>query len=496
MPTPEPAESYEHYTIRAHKALMSAVPDPDERNQLVWSTWDKVRGQRPEEQVALSKFTADRFERSPGHCSFIEHDTVDRDGNPRKYGVRELAKIVREHSTHERNGYFPAVTAHHTPDDPDGKQPDVLGYSGLQRLGMFDRENPKWGIFSDEFHRIDAKDELARKPYRSVELLRFKDGRMRFHPIAAVGAESPRLLMPTKYTQGKYDLLNIDGATVEKYTVAAAYPGGGNTFAKKPVKYSTEGDAQMPEVAEIMAALQQTPQFQFLTRMMEEYEAEQAAAANPTGMPPADPTAPAPGAPPAAPPAAPAPTPAAPPADDLDDLLGPDDSKPDAPPPADKPPEKNTVANNPNVVSVEKYNALHSALSKQSERLVALERSAADANRQQKLTELAHKFPAVVDLDEERTLCLYSLGSQLSDEQFNAHVATVEKYGQRFEDSAMIPRGELPDRHIARTDTEKYEARLAEEMVKYHSEVARRENRHAKPEECEAEAKKRLAGAK
>jgi len=506
VPAPTPDESYERYTIRAHKALMSSVPDPDERNALVWGTWDKVRGQRPEEAVALSKFSADRFERSAGHCNFTEHETVDRDGNPRKYGLRELATIVREHSKHERNGYFPAVTAHHTPDDPGGKQPDVLGYSGLQRLGMFDRDNPKWAIFSDEFHIPDAKAELARKPYRSVELLRFRDGRMRFHPVAAVGAESPRLLMPTKYTQGKFDELNVEGAVIERYTVAAAFPGGSNTFVKKPVKYSTEGDSQMPEVTEIMAALQETPQFKFLTRLMEEFEAEQAAAAN-GGMPAADPNAPpaapapAPGAPPPAAPAAPA----APGDDlaDLQDLLGPEEpSNPTAPPPADKPPEKNTVAHNPNVVSLQKYNALHEShqkliaqTAKQHGRLEALERSATDANRRSKLTELAGKFPGIVDVDEEAKLCLYSLGAQMSDEQFNAHVGTVEKYAQRFADSPMIPRGEMPERYIAQTDAEKYEERLSRESIKIHGEIVRKENRQPSYDECESEAKKRL-GAK
>lgn len=482
---------------------MQSVPDPEQRNQLVWSTWDKVRGQRPEEAVALSKFSEDRFERSPGICNFVEHETVDRDGNPRKYGLRELAKIVREHSKHERNGYFPAVVQHHTPDEPDGKQPDVLGYSGLQRLGMFDKDSPRWGIFSDEFHHVDAKAELNKKPYRSVELLRFKNGTMRFHPIAAVGAESPRLLMPTKYTQGKFDEMNLEGAVVERYTVAAAFPGGSNTFVKKPVKYSTEGDTAMADTAELLAMLQETPQFKFLTRMMEEYEAEQASAAN-DGMPVADPNAPPAVPAPGAPPAAPAAPPAAPGDDlaDLDDLLGPDEPPtPNAPPPADKPPEKNTVAHNPNVVSVEKYNALHAShqkliaqTAKQHGRLEALERSATDANRRSKLTELAGKFPGIVDVEEEGKLCLYSLGAQMSDEQFNAHVGTVEKYAQRFADSPMIPRGELPERYMPQTDTEKYEERLSRESIKIHGEIVRKENRQPSYDECEAEAKKRLSG--
>lgn len=479
---------------------MSSVPDPDERNSVVWGTWDKVRGQRPEEVVALSKFSADRFERSTGHCSFTEHDTVDADGNPRKYGLRELVKIVREHSKHERNGYFPAIVQHHTPDKPSDPVPDVIGYSGLQRLGMFDRDNPRWAIFSDEFHMPDAKAELAKKPYRSVELLRFKDGRMRFHPIAAVGAESPRLLMPTKYSHshapGKFGQTLVNGALVEKYTVAAAYAGGSNSFVKKPVKY-TEGDAMDDQgTTQLLAMLQETPQFKFLTRLMEEYEAEQAANAAPAG----DPTVPPPGLgdappPPAAPPVPASAAPAGDDLADLQDLLGQDDPpKPTAPPPADKPPEKNTVASNPNVVSQEKYTALHNTLAKQSERLVALERIATDATRRQKITELASKFPMIVDADEEAKTCLYSLGSQMSDDQFNAHVATVEKYSQRMADSPMIPRGEMPERYIAQSQTEKYEARLAEEVVKVHADIVRRENRQPSYEEVEAEAKKRLGG--
>ena len=477
---------------------MTSVPDPDQRNSMVWGAWDAVRGQRPEEAVALSKFTADRFARSDAHCVFAEHETVGSDGKPRKYGLGELAKIVRQHSKEQRDiGAFPALTSCHTPDkgDPNGKDPDVLGYSGLNpRLGMIGREQPRWAIFADEAHMPEAKVDLAKKPFRSVELWTFKDGRMRFHPVVAVGAEAPRLQMPAKYS-GKFEQLLVDGAKVEKYTVAAAYAGGTNSFVKQPVKHTEGNDMNDQETAQLLAMLQETPQFKFLTRLMEEYEAEQAAAANPAA---GNPAAPPPGAAAGAPPAPAAPGAGAPSDDDLadlQDLLGQDDPpKPNAPPPADKPPEKNTVANNPNVVSMEKYTALHSTLTKQSERIVALERVAADATRRQKLNELATKFPMIVDVDDEAKVCLYSLGSKMTDDQFNAHVATVEKYGQRFADSPMIPRGEMPERYIAQSQAEKYEARLADEAVKIHGEIVRREHRQPSYDECEAEAKKRLGG--
>lgn len=483
--------------------MLPVVPDPDERNALVWGAWNAARGQLLEETVAQQKFSADRFDRSNGHCVFVEHETVGSDGQPKKYGLRELAKIVRQHSREARDiGAFPALAAHHTPakDDPNGKEPPVLGYSGNHRLGMIGRENPRWAIFNDEFRLPGASVELSRKPYRSVELWTFKDGRMRFHPIAAVGADAPRLQMPAKYS-GKFELLSHEGAVVEKYTVAA-YAGGSNTFVKGPVKHTAnEGKTMAADpqlLSDIMAAIAETPQFKFLGRMMEEYEAEKALAAQPA--PGAVPGAGAPAVPAA--PASPEPTAPAPakPADDLadlSDLLGPDNS-PSSPPAKPGEPEKNTVSTtNPNVVSIEKYRALegsHQNLIKlhgqQNERVQALERRATDADRRQKLSDLAGKYPVFVDAAEEGKACLYSEGANMSDDAFNSHVATIEKYAERMASVPSIPRGALPA-SLAQSEVDKYEQKLSEEAIKIHGE-ALKQGRVMDYSTAEAEAKKRL----
>ncbi len=458
----------------------------------MWQSWAAHRGESGDERVARSKFTADRFEPSAKHCIFAEHETIGSDGQPRKYTVRELTKIVRQHGREARDiGAFPAIASHHTPDrtDPHGKEPDVLGYCGPMRLGMIGRENPRWAIFADEYHLRDSKQVLNTKPYRSVELWTFKDGRMRFHPVAAVGAEAPRLQMPAKYSQGQFTVLPHEGATVEKYTVAAM-AAGSNTFTKEPVQYTADKDSAMEaDLPKLMAMLQETPQFKFLTRMMEEYEAEKAST-NP---------APTAGAPPVSPPTGAAEQFTIKPdddPDDLDDLLN--DSFALAPKKPGEEPEKHTVKTDPNVVSIDKYNQLHAShqsLIKHTkqlhERTATIERRAVDADRREKINSLAAKFPMLVDAEDEAKLCLYSLGSSMSDDQFSHHFATIEKYAEKMAHSPMVPRGALPERSIAQSEVERYEARLSQEAVKVHGEYLA-QGKSPDWNTCEAEAKKRL----
>lgn len=507
-----PDESFEHYTIRAHRELLDVIADPAERNAVVKHSWTMHRGAPDEEQVAERTFPPERYELSRDHCVFAEHETVGRDGKPRKYDLSTLAKIVRQHNREIRDvGAFPSITSHHTPepDDPNGKTPDVLGHAGPFRLGMIGAENPRWAIFCDEYRRADAKDAFDRNPFRSPEVWTFKDGRRRFHPIALVGAENPRLQMPAKYTQtADIRTAIFEGVEVEKYTVpaVAAMPGGSNTFVpspgrdKRPATYTS--DETKPEgnmaadpqiVAQIMAALAETPEFKYLRQCMEKDMAQQQPA---PGQNPAQPPAPNP-------PAAEQPedyadeddTPVDPDLADLGDLL----TDP-APKPEGDDLEKHTMpkpGKHGDDVSVEKYTQLQRSHTKliqhtkrQSERLQALERKSTDAERRQVLQRLASDHPYFVDVDEEVKACLYSCGANMSDDQFTNHVATIEKYAARVETAPVVPRGALPERYI-QGEADKYEQRLSEEAIKVHGE-ALRQGKNLDWATCEAEAKKRL----
>lgn len=375
-PSPQDGESAERYTIRAHKALLKSVPDAEQRNALIWSAWEHHRGELPESKIAAEKFTDDKYSTSHGHCQFVEHKTVKKDGTPHEVTARDLAAIVRQHNQEIRDvQHFPAMTNGHTADSEDGKEPAVVGHTGPFRLGMIGNENPRFAIFGDEHHRLDSTDLIAKKPFRSPEMWTFKQtGIKRFHPIAIVGAEAPRLQMPAKYTldgsgeeieqyaEGEFATFQHEGGEVEKYTVAAiggeverydagsaCMGGGSNTFVKGPVKTKYEEDDgaedyDQPEeppinptlppddIRAVLQALQATPQFAWITRKMEEEQAAESGIGSDLnfgeGMPGEE--MPPEGMGEELPPEEPHPaaaeherdTPAAPDTSDLDDLLG------------------------------------------------------------------------------------------------------------------------------------------------------------------------------
>lgn len=572
-PDPWADESVEHYCVRAHKALLKEIPSAEERNQIIWQAWREHKGETPEEKIAAEKFAADRYARSNGHCSFVEHKTVGKDGQKKEIGLKNLAAIVRQHNAEIRDlAHFPALTDGHTPDEQGGKEPAVVGHAGPFRLGMVGNENPRFAIFQDEHHRLDSADVLSRKPFRSPELWTFKaTGIQRFHPIAIVGADAPRLQMPAKYTAdheaqecGRFQEFEYEGADVERYTINAvcadvekydagcgAMAGGSNTFVKgQRDDYSAAGTTPPDQLRDLMAMILETPQFRYLTKKMEEEEAlagagpgegqmpgmpDQAGqmepadglgadeglndlggdvAGNLSGGPEDDTDLEDDGDLPSGPPDT----------SDLDDLTGESlagkSKETNSPtPPKDKKgasKEKHSMASNPNIVTVEKYTELadkHSELEKYTEKLKtaheeligdhkklldrvgAIERTSADSARKAQLEGLAEKYTAI-NLDDECKKCLYSQGSSMSDEAFVERVKMITEIGESFVNSPMIPRGSLPERYTERrsADIEKYEQRLAEEAINYHTEqMALGQN--VPYDTCKAEAKKRLAAS-
>lgn len=523
-PQPSPTETPEAYTIRAHRALLPLIHDPAERNAIIRHAWAASRGPTDAEKIAADSFDRERYELSEDHCVFAAHEAVGADGRPRKYDLSSLARIVREmNGGIIDRGAFPAISDGHTANPGEGgKKPKILGYSGPFRLGMIGRNKPTWAIFADEYHAANSKDVLSGAPRRSVELWTFKDGRMRFDPIAAIGAEAPRLNLPHKF-----EAHHQEGATLERYTVAApSYPSGGNTYLKSTQpkkagkkqamptaapasrvkrtpfnksKYALDaappaapGAGMDPDVAKLLAALRETPEFQFLGQLMAQQQQAQA--------PP----------PPAAPPdmngdgdqdAADAATAAGAgqvdDADDLADLAGLLDEDDDQP-------KKNTMPQQYQLrpgesVTVERYTALqasHTNAVKQIGRLTArlgeMERYAADAARGERLRSIAQQFPLAVDFEEEAAECLYSNGSTMTDDQFEQRCGMIERYAAKFEHSPMIPAGD--SRQVTyghQAQAEKYEAKQAAEAVRIFQN-AQDAGRTITYDEAMAEAAKRL----
>jgi hypothetical protein len=561
-PAPSADESCEHYCARAHKALLKDVPDPDQRNALVWEAWEHHRGPLAEREIASSAFPTEKFTVSPAHCHFVTHETTAKDGSKRNYDLKSLAKIARQHNGEIRDASaFPAISDGHTPDPDSGNQnePPVLGHAGPYLLGMIGRENPRFALFADEYHRRDSADVLSRKPFRSVELWTFKDGRQRFHPIAAVGAEAPRLLMPAKYTARpeQFSQYEHEGSDVERYTAdaidvekydAACAPGGSNTFVKpfgsgKRDDYAAGAPGTTPPDAlrDLMAMILETPQFRYLTRKMEEEESLAGAGPGSESLPGQMEAADGLGTegnpvghdsnlsqldgrdeiegfgnaeePPTA---------SGPPdtsdLDDLNDASASDESgefeSPNQPKKKKGDKESFAMSSNPNAVSVEKYTELvkahdatvekYTALEKAHtelmgdhkkllDRVGTIEKTSTDAARRAQLEGLAEKYTAI-NLEDECKKCLYSQGSSMNDDAFKERIEMITSIGEQFVNSPMIPRGSLPERYTQRhaADVEKYEQRLSEEAIAYHSEQLGLGN-NVPYDACKAEAKKRLA---
>lgn len=477
LPTPTPDEPQEAFIVRAHQALRDVVVDPEKRNEAVWMLWQKHRGLTEEEQIALSKFPSDRFSKKPNVCVFTEHTVGGADGQPVTYNLVELVRIIRgcNHRIADFDGFSP-ISDGHTPDpqDPFRIQPDILGYSGPYRLGMIGRRQPRWAIFADEWHMRETASRLTALPRRSVELWKFKSdpNRTHFDPIAALGAETPRIPLPFKFSRQVED-----GVLVEKYSFDAATfasPGGSNTHVKAPIskeKYSMALSNE--DISQLLAALMQTPQFQFLDAQMK------------AGQTPAAGEQPAAGAGAAG--------------TDQDDMAalkdlmaggGAGGAPAGGVPAAGANPEKNAAAcgtkysqANDNDAVVEKYAALQGAHNRlvqqfgQSQaQVAALHKRAADSDRITALTNLRGKYGEFVDVEDEMSKTLYSRGANLSDEAFTAHVATVEKYAQRASQMARVRAAELPmgvsDFGNRDADVERYQATLSAEAVKVHTRAA------------------------
>jgi hypothetical protein len=229
LPTPTAAEEQAEFVSRCHEALSGEFPETDQRNAVCFRQWRESKGTDKLEKVACEKFPEDKFERVSDVPVFAEHATKDGSGNAVVYGKDELAAIAAR--CNERiadTGDFSPITEGHTPTKEDfaagAPMPKVLGYAGPYRLGQIGNKNPRWAIFADEWHHKEDAQTLSRLRRRSPEL--WLEDRMEdrfFDPIAALGAETPRLDMGmVSYHR------TADGRTVQKYS--AASPAVGSVF--------------------------------------------------------------------------------------------------------------------------------------------------------------------------------------------------------------------------------------------------------------------------
>lgn len=226
---PLPHESQPEFAVRAHQALAATYPETSHRNEVVLRLWrHATQGRDRLTQKAVRAFPPEKFERVPDVCVFCEHDTENQAGEPQHYDAQAMMAICqRMNARVSDTSTFAKITKGHTPG-PDEvaagmPQPEVLGYQGPFYLGMIGDDNPKYAIFADEWWRKDKAHMRQDLPGRSVEIWQLPEITERFFdPVAALGAECPRLDMPMKFSIAQ------TGIEIAKYQ--AVMPGAGNAY--------------------------------------------------------------------------------------------------------------------------------------------------------------------------------------------------------------------------------------------------------------------------
>ncbi len=446
--TPTNGESYAEFVRRAHSSLMDVEPDWEERNAKVWRAWESKNG-NPVRNRAMKYHAKGCARFVPDVCYFMEHETIGRDGKPVRYSFAELKDIVDEQNARAEHHNYSAIADRHTRDkyDSPDQEPEVVGYAGAARLGMV---GGKWAIFMDEHHKKDGLAVLNKKQRRSVEINRYRDGRRPYlDPIAALGADSPRLPLPV----ARYSVDDSD-EIVDRYEVEApAMVSGSNTFIphlgkkrdEEQQQYSEYGDMGISDqdVMAIVQAMQNTPEMQWVKSQMTQGQGQ---SQDPGTNSPSPMGAPAPAA---------SPSPA-----------GPGAGMSPQPPMGDNPMAKPQQYDNSDEAMVERYNALAeqydelsdkysqvhevnkdlmSKLSATQQAVVNLERRAVDAERTERIKDLYQAYPHFVNLDRELDKCLYSRGSELDHEAFESRIDDITEYAKASSPvTRMVPGGAMP----------------------------------------------------
>ena len=178
---------------------------------------------------------------------------------------------------------------------------------------------------------------------------------------------------------------------------------------------------------------------------------------------------------------------------DLDDLLG-EDGKPGVPdgqhaepdgdeaggdvpiakPEAAPVPEENEKKPKPfsaktaGDASVDRYAALEARFDKMADQLSEMSKGRADALRKLQISKLHAAYPQAVEVQREETRCLYSMGANMSDNDFTQHLADVEHYASRTVPNVNLPEGEMPTKPATNVDRELYHQRHMETALEVH----------------------------
>lgn len=415
IPSPTATETENEFIVRAHVALASEIPETDTRNAAIFSAWRQSRGEGDLESKAYSKFGESEYEHIRDVPIWAEHELSGRNGQPIKFDLSQLQAICdRCNYRIADTGDFSALTLGHTPTKEQRlngvtQMPDVVGWSGPFRLGMVGNVNPRWAIFADEHHRKDSLEDIKRSPRRSPEVWLHPDPSKRFmDPIAALGADAPRLDLGTRYAM-------VGELEVERY--AAVDAGAENAFVPGETSVPRRERYQEPTIQEPDMAISPEDVQTIIGALMEtepmKWVASQMQAANPQGKTEGEQPDTTAGTAPA---------------------VDPDKDKPDL---------------------VAQYSRLSSELEVMRAEKAALEARVGKAEadrrnveRYSRLSELRANY--AFDLDKEAKRC-----GPLSDEQFAEHCDSIVENYSRIGAGEMIRVPGLERPEAARTETEK-----------------------------------------
>lgn len=201
-PTPMVGELQAAFYLRAMRVLRKRVPSINRRTLEILRLWRESDSDRDLRDKAAAQFPAELFQCFSPRCLFVEHTvpaSLDGQFPELHYGRDELQKMVDWANYRIRNAdTFSVLADGHTPTQAELVQgrpmPEVLGYVGPFYLGQLGDVNPRWAIYAEEWvHRADLP-QYEKRQRRSPEVWVGEPiERRTMDPIAALGAETPRL---------------------------------------------------------------------------------------------------------------------------------------------------------------------------------------------------------------------------------------------------------------------------------------------------------------
>ena len=199
-PAPMQGERQEQFFERANRAMAKTIPSVNERTAAILKIWRASPEASELNRKSAGQFPANEFTHFGPRCIFLEHTVPEGENRERiVYNQANLLKLVNwaNHRIADSNT-FAAISDGHTPSEDERAaglpMPDVLGYAGPFYLGLLGDREPKWAIYADEWVHNSDLDRFKKLQRRSPEVWCGEPMERRtLDPIAALGAETPRL---------------------------------------------------------------------------------------------------------------------------------------------------------------------------------------------------------------------------------------------------------------------------------------------------------------